>query len=224
MYYVVIARWLLLWIAGDMRLTHPLLARYFQRYIERELTHENLRRQWKLFIGWKEHIRKNWNYDEHRPWTQAFKDNNKACTRPKRVFVEPIKEWHIFKGDRVSVLCRCSLWIFLCIYWWALKLLGRLPNFGSRPNTMGGKFPSVRMSVCPYVCPSTKSFFDFDEIWYTGSTWWEMKKGNDHARIQGQGQGQEPTKVGNLTILDHFQTLSPPPFIMGLTNDHRFLN
>jgi len=22
--------------------------------------------------------------------------------------------------------------------------LGRLPNFGSRPNTMGGKFPSVR--------------------------------------------------------------------------------
>ena len=42
-----------------------------------------------------------------------------------------------------------------------------------------------------------------------------MKKGNDHARIQGQGQGQEPTKVGNSTILDHFQTLSPPPFLMG---------
>jgi len=42
-----------------------------------------------------------------------------------------------------------------------------------------------------------------------------MKKGNDHARIQGQGQGQEPMKVGNSTILDHFQTLSPPPFVMG---------
>ena len=40
--------------------------------------------------------------------------------------------------------------------------LGRLPNFGSRPNTIGGNFPSVR--------PSTKRFFDFDEIWYTGST------------------------------------------------------
>ena len=26
------------------------------------------------------------------------------------------------------------------------------------------------------------------------------KKGNDHARIQGQGQGHEPMKVGNLTI------------------------
>ena len=38
------------------------------------------------------------------------------------------------------------------------------------------------------------------------------EKGNDHARIQGQGQGQgqEPMKVGNSTILDHFQNLSPP--------------
>jgi len=26
------------------------------------------------------------------------------------------------------------------------------------------------------------------------------EKGNDHARIQGQGQGQEPVKVGNSTI------------------------
>jgi len=47
-----------------------------------------------------------------------------------------------------------------------LVLLGRLPNFGSRPNTMSDKCPSVR----PCVHPSTKSFFDFDEIWYTGST------------------------------------------------------
>jgi len=26
-------------------------------------------------------------------------------------------------------------------------LLGRLPNFGSRPNTTGGKFPSVHQKV-----------------------------------------------------------------------------
>jgi len=50
---------------------------------------------------------------------------------------------------------------------------------------------------CPYVRPSTKSFFNFDEIWYTGSTR-DMQKGNDHARIQGQGH--EPMKVGNSTI------------------------
>jgi len=73
---------------------------------------------------------------------------------------------------------------------------------------MGGKFPSVR----PCVRPSTNSFFDFDEIWYTGSTRREMKKGNDHTRIQGQGQGEEPMKVGNSTILHHFQTLSRPHF------------
>ena len=40
------------------------------------------------------------------------------------------------------------------------------------------------------------------------------EKFSDHARIQGQGQ--EPMKVGNSTIFDHFQTLSPPPFIMGV--------
>ena len=33
-----------------------------------------------------------------------------------------------------------------------------------------------------------------------------------------QGQGHEPLKFG------HFQRLSPPPIIMGLANDHGFLN
>jgi len=73
--------------------------------------------------------------------------------------------------------------------------LGRLTNFWSRPNNMGVKFPSVRTSVCPYVRQSTKSFFDFGENWYTGSTRWKMKKGNGHARIQGQGQGHRDPKV-----------------------------
>jgi len=50
-----------------------------------------------------------------------------------------------------------------------------------------------------------------------------MKKGNDRARIQGQGPGQEPMKVGNSTILDHFQTLSPPLFIMGADKWPRIL-
>jgi len=47
------------------------------------------------------------------------------------------------------------------------------------------------------------------------------KKGNDHDRIQGQGQ--EPMKVGNSTILDHIQILSPPPFIMGVGKWPRIL-
>jgi len=29
--------------------------------------------------------------------------------------------------------------------------LGQLPNFGSRPNTMGGKFPLVCVSIRPSV-------------------------------------------------------------------------
>ena len=47
-----------------------------------------------------------------------------------------------------------------------------------------------------------------------------MKKGN-HARIQGQGQ--EPMKVGNSTILDNFQTISSPIYNGGwqMTTDSK---
>jgi len=50
---------------------------------------------------------------------------------------------------------------------------------------------SVRMSVRP----STKSFFDFNEIWYTGRGRRVMHDGMPYGRIQGQGQGHEPLKV-----------------------------
>ena len=84
-----------------MRLTVAHFARYFKRYIERELTHENLRRQWHPLVGWKELVKKTWTYNEHRPWTIGFKEANQPGTRPKKMFVEPIKEWTVFKGDRV---------------------------------------------------------------------------------------------------------------------------
>ena len=44
-----------------------------------------------------------------------------------------------------------------------------------------------------------------------------MHDGMQYDPIQGQGQGHEPLKVGNLAI-------SPPPFMMGLSNDHGFFN
>ena len=47
------------------------------------------------------------------------------------------------------------------------------------------------MSVRPL---STKSFFDFNEIWYTGRGR-VMHDGMPYGRIQGQGQGHEPLKV-----------------------------
>jgi len=49
-------------------------------------------------------------------------------------------------------------------------LLGRLPKV-DLIILEGGKMSvrtSVRTSVGPYVRPSTKSFFDFNEIWYIG--------------------------------------------------------
>jgi len=92
-----------------MRLTRVLLSRYFRRYIERELTHENLRRQWKPISGWKEHVKKSWEYGEHRPWTSAFKEANKPGTVARQIYVEPVKEYNIFKGDRVCILSDCSV-------------------------------------------------------------------------------------------------------------------
>jgi len=38
----------------------------------------------------------------------------------------------------------------------------------SRPNKVGLKCPSGRPYVRVYVRPSTKSFFDYNEIWYVG--------------------------------------------------------
>ena len=58
------------------------------------------------------------------------------------------------------------------------------------------------MSVRPYVCPSTKSFFDFSEIWYVGRGRRVMHDGMQYDPIQGQGQSHEPLKVGSSTILN----------------------
>jgi len=48
--------------------------------------------------------------------------------------------------------------------------------------------------VRPYVRPSTKSFFDFTEIWYVGRGRWEMHDGMQYDPIQGQGKVTSPWK------------------------------
>ena len=48
------------------------------------------------------------------------------------------------------------------------------------------------------VHPSTKSFFDFNEIWYVSRGRWVMHDGMQYDPIQGQGK--EPLKVGNSAI------------------------
>jgi len=48
------------------------------------------------------------------------------------------------------------------------------------------------MSVRPSVRPSTKRFFDFNEIWYVGRRRQVMHDGMQYDPIQGQGH--EPSK------------------------------
>ena len=59
---------------------------------------------------------------------------------------------------------------------------------------------SARPSVRPYVRPSTKSFFDFLDIWYVGRGRRVMHDGMQYDRIQDQGQDHEPFKVGKSGI------------------------
>jgi len=66
------------------------------------------------------------------------------------------------------------------------------------------------MSVRPYVRPSTKSFFDLNEIRYIGRGRWVMHDGIPYGRIQGQGPGHEHLKVSipsifNTYLLRHLQ-------------------
>ena len=49
-------------------------------------------------------------------------------------------------------------------------------------------------NVRPPVCPATKSFFDFNKIWYVGRGRRVMHDGMHYDPIQGQGH--EPMKVG----------------------------
>jgi len=59
---------------------------------------------------------------------------------------------------------------------------------------------AVRPPVRPYVRPSTKRFFDFNEVWYVGRGRRVMHDGMLYDPIQGQGQGHKPLKVGNSAI------------------------
>ena len=53
-------------------------------------------------------------------------------------------------------------------------------------------------NVRPYVRPSTKRSFDFNEIWYVGRGQRVMYDGMQYDPIQGQGH--DPLKVGNSAI------------------------
>lgn len=74
-----------------------------ESYIKRSLE----RIEWKTPRGLPQYmpkkiVRNNRYFGLHRPWTEGFwRDNERSHSK---VFVEPIKEWSIFKGDRVEIL------------------------------------------------------------------------------------------------------------------------
>ena len=55
-----------------------------------------------------------------------------------------------------------------------------------------------------YVRPSTKHFFDFNEIWHIGRGRWVMHDGMQYDPIQGQVQLHEPLKVGNPSMFKSY--------------------
>lgn len=48
--------------------------------------------------------REDYYFDIHRPWTEEFRKDNEIGKKIKKVYVEPIKDWSFFKGDRVEIL------------------------------------------------------------------------------------------------------------------------
>ena len=70
-----------------------------------------------------------------------------------------------------------------------------------------------------YVRPSTRSFFDFNEIWHVGRGRWVMHNGMQYDPIQGQGH--DLLTVGNPTI---FETCLLRRLQWELATDHGFLN
>jgi len=81
-----------------------------------------------------------------------------ACRDPRQIILNTLKfiKCRLMCATQKGVAivesgADCGALSLTAVIGQSIHLLGRLPNFGSRPNTMGGKFPSVRLSVRPSV-------------------------------------------------------------------------
>ena len=52
--------------------------------------------------GWREIKKTDWYYGEHRPWTAAFQNEN-FMKKHKKYYVQPLKRFPVYKGDRVCI-------------------------------------------------------------------------------------------------------------------------
>jgi len=107
------------------------------------------------------------------------------------------------------------IWYIFSLHLKLVPFLGRL-LWVDLITYMGRK-----MSVCPYIRPSIKGFFDLNEIWYVCRSRWVMHEGMQYDLIHGQGQSHEPLKVGKSAI---FKGCLLPQLWWGLANDHSLLN
>ncbi|XP_004933534.1 large ribosomal subunit protein uL24m [Bombyx mori] len=64
---------------------------------------------WKTPAGYPQYkkaqvARKKYRFTTNRPWTGQFRQQNEPGTLRKKVFLEPIRDWTFFRGDRVEVM------------------------------------------------------------------------------------------------------------------------
>ena len=78
---------------------------------------------------------------------------------------------------------------------------------------------SIHRYVRMYVRPSTKRFFDFNEIWHVGRGRQVMHDCMQYDPIHSHGH--EPFKVGNPAVLKSYLLCH---LQMELATDHGFLN
>ncbi|KFM80714.1 putative 39S ribosomal protein L24, mitochondrial, partial [Stegodyphus mimosarum] len=75
-----------------------------KRYVEREM--EQIEFKTEKAPQFQDRVikREYFKYGMDRPWTHEFKQENMPGKRVMQDLVEPIKEWSIYKGDKVEIL------------------------------------------------------------------------------------------------------------------------
>ncbi|PSN38819.1 putative 39S ribosomal protein L24 [Blattella germanica] len=78
--------------------------------------------------------RKKFRFTTNRPWTAAFAHQNQPGTIRKKIFVEPIKNWSFFKGDRgkqgiVSQVIQERNWVIVEGLNCHLRIIGKTKDF-----------------------------------------------------------------------------------------------
>lgn len=76
---------------------------YPKRYIERKMF-KGYNRDRAGIVGVKIRKKRNWYYGVTRPWEQENQNENYPNVFHPKIYVRPIKEWKVFKGDLVQVL------------------------------------------------------------------------------------------------------------------------